>query len=113
MGTLGLLGRAPAPHAVEVAAQHGISLEGHRSQALNPAILRSATHIFVMEHAHIAPLLSRGAPQERVHLLGRWDPAGDEEIDDPVDQPIEVFEACFDRLDRAIGAFLEEQEALR
>lgn len=113
MGTLGLMGREAAPHAIKVAAQHGIGLDGHRSQALNPAILRSATHIFAMERAHLHPLLSRGAPEERVHLLGRWDPAGDEEIDDPVDQPLEVFEACFARLDRAIGAFIEEQQALR
>lgn len=107
MGTLNLQGRSAARGAVEALQEIGIDLSGHMSQGLSPGLLRMATHILVMEQAH-ADAIHRLDPglSERVALLGRYD-GGNDEIDDPVGQPVEAFRICRDRLDACISAFLD------
>ncbi len=107
MGTLDLQGRSAARAAIQALDEIGIDLTGHVSQGISPGLLRMATHIFVMEQAHADAIL-RLEPglAEKITLLGRYD-GGDDEIADPVGQPVEAFRICRDRLDACIGAFLD------
>ena len=68
----------------------------------------NVTRVFAMEHKHVSTLLAETAvAPERVTLLGTHDPLqrGDE-IDDPIGQNCEAFEACYDRLRDCIVHYL-------
>lgn len=108
MGTLGLMNAPAADEAIAACADRGIDLRAHRSQGLNRMLLQRASHVFVMEAQHRDAVVARGVDPARVHYLGAFDPEDPrEEIDDPVDQSQEVFEACLDRIVRAIDSFLD------
>ena len=69
----------------------------------------NVTRVFVMEHKHVETLLAEtSVPPERITLLGTHDPLqrGDE-IDDPIGQNCEAFEACYGRLRECIMHYLD------
>lgn len=112
MSTLGLHGRAASTNAKAAVEELGISLSGHRSQAVSAGLLSHSDVIFVMEQAHRDYVL-RVAPAvgPRVIVMGSLDPeGGPEEIDDPVGKPIEAFRVCRDRIYRGINAWLDANE---
>lgn len=109
MGTLGLVGQPAPAAAIEVCEEIGVDITSHQSQPLSAAILKHATQIFVMEPRHVEALQKIGVVGDHVQYLGSWDPLDPRpEIDDPVDQPIEVFRAVRERIARAIARFLDE-----
>ena len=106
MGTLELQGERASKNAIEVMRARGVDLTRHRSQGLSAGILRAADRVFVMERQHI-DALNRRAPGlgSKAELLGRFD-GGPEEIDDPVNQDLETFEACAARIEACLSAVL-------
>lgn len=109
MGTLNLVGRSASREAIEALRQIGVDLSDHRSQGLSIGLLRHADRVLVMEHAHRRRLLALDSVlADRIELLGQHDPAGPDEIDDPVDQPLPAFIATRDRLVRAIDGLLRD-----
>ncbi len=112
MSTLGLHGRSASSNAKAAVEELGISLSGHRSQAVSAGILGHADVIFVMEEHHRAYVL-RVAPRvgPRIVMMGTLDPeGGPAEVEDPVGKPIEEFRLCRDRIYRAINAWLVANE---
>lgn len=112
MGTLDIEGQPAARHAVTVSSEVDVDLSAHRSQGIKIGMLRMASHVFVMEHEHVRTLkLHDSGVAAKAILMGRYDTAGGgEEIDDPVNQQIEAFRVCRDRIVRAVDAFLAEQK---
>lgn len=108
MGLLDINGRPAARNAVEACKQIGVDLSSHMSQGILPAVLLQASHVFVMEEMHVEELaLIDRSVADRAQLLGGWDPEGGAaEIEDPVNQPLDAFLVCRDRLIRCIDAFL-------
>jgi protein-tyrosine-phosphatase len=99
--------RPSPPEAVAVAAERGIDLAPHRSQLLEVDHVREVDLVIVMDDKQRNRLHSaRHGLRGRVVLLGDLDPepATRRTIPDPVDQPAEVFRACYDRIDRCVGA---------
>jgi protein-tyrosine phosphatase len=68
MGTLGIVGRPAAPHAVTAVAEVGGDIAQHRSQGLNAALLNAAHVNFIMEPQH-ALAIARVAPSAPLLLL--------------------------------------------
>lgn len=109
MGTLGLVGQPAPAEAIAVCEEIGVDITPHQSQPLSAAILKHATQIFVMEPHHVEALQKIGIAGEHVQHLGIWDPDDARPvIDDPVDQPVEIFRAVRARIERAIERFLDE-----
>ena len=99
-------GRPSPAEALAVAARRGVDLESHRSRLLTSESVAAARLIYVMSTAQKRAILSRfGADPGRVWILGDLDPdpIRKRTIRDPVDQPEEVFEAVYDRIDRCIA----------
>jgi protein-tyrosine-phosphatase len=96
----------PCPDvAVEVAAARGLDLSGHRSQLLAPPEVYAADLIVVMDTTQrwgIRALFGRLGND--VLLLGDLDPEPIEtrEIRDPVEQPKEVFDLSYSRIERCV-----------
>jgi protein-tyrosine phosphatase len=80
--------------AVEVANNHGLSLEGHSAQQLTSAMCREYDLILVMEKGHI-DAVCKLAPEVRgkTMLYGHW--LEQREIDDPYRKSKDAFEFVF------------------
>ena len=96
--------------SLEVSSRRGIDLSEFRSRPLIPEIVRRADLIIVME-ANQAVYLQRvfAVPAGRLVLAGDLDPltCATRAIPDPWMQPVHVFEASFDRLDRSAATLVE------
>ena len=101
-------GRSVPEFAIAVSAQRGFDLSSFRSRPLVPATTRNADLVVVMDARqarHMA--LFVGVPAERIIVAGDLDPVPSptRAIEDPWQQPLEVFVTSFNRLDRC-GATL-------
>jgi protein-tyrosine phosphatase len=99
-GTYGLTGKPADATAIQVAAGHGLSLDGHVARKLTPALAREYDLILVMEPEHIEQVTSV-APQARgkTMLFGQW--TAKKEIPDPYRKSTEAFEHVYGLLDQA------------
>lgn len=103
-------GRPPPTTAIDAAAARGVDLSAHRSRALTPEGVRSASIVVVMEPEQALTLTRRfGAPVNRILQLGDLDPSPIEQraIQDPIDQPREVFDTVYARIDRCLVAWVD------
>jgi len=96
----------PSPReAVDAAARRGIDLSNHRSSLLTPDLVESADLLVVMEPAQQRQVLERfGRSARDVIVLGDLDPAPilARTIRDPVNQPSDVFEESYTRIERCV-----------
>ncbi|MDU7869789.1 MAG: protein tyrosine phosphatase, partial [Pantoea sp.] len=86
--------------ASEVAARHGLSLEGHHAQQLTASMCRDFDLILVMEKRQIEQV-NRIDPAARgkTMLLGHW--LNQKEIADPYRKSREAFEEVYGLLENA------------
>lgn len=107
----GLIGPArPCPaHAVVVAARRGVNLSTHRSKLLVADLASSMDLILVMDPMQRRAVCDRfGRSPGDVVVLGDLDPlwAETRTIRDPVEQPREVFEESYARIERCVAEFV-------
>ena len=99
-GLSALKGYTADQTASEVAARHGLSLEGHHAQQLTASMCRDFDLILVMEKRHIEQV-NRIDPAARgkTMLLGHW--LNQQEIADPYRKSREAFEEVYGLLENA------------
>jgi protein-tyrosine phosphatase len=99
-GICGLVGRPADARAQEIAALHGVSLEGHQARKLNVQMMREYDLILAMEPGHLNHI-STIAPEIRgkALLFGQWMQM--REIPDPYCKSHEAYEYVFGLLGRA------------
>lgn len=107
-GTGAVEGALASAEAIEVAARHGLSLEGHRSSPLKPALVEWADHILVMEGRHKRVVERLGAG-EKVTLLSEYGGDG-RDITDPLGSGTETYEKVFASLSLYLARFLQTEE---
>ena len=103
-------GRPCPPMAVEVAAARGVDLSKYRSNRLTPPGVSVADLIVVMDKVQARALRRLFEPDVgEVLILGDLDPEPIEtrHIQDPYDQPKEVFERCYSRIDRCVRQLVQ------
>jgi protein-tyrosine phosphatase len=101
-GTGAPVGAPATAAAIEVMREPGLDLTRHRAQQLEPGMVRAADLILVMEALHrdyVVELVpeARGRTRLLLSYLG-----SDEEIDDPVGRPIEVYRRTLVRMRPAL-----------
>lgn len=130
-GTLGWGERPATTHAVTVMAERGLDIVDHRSRRLEPDDL-AVDLVVAMTRDHAGAVVARDpALRSRVFLPAEFSRLGDglavtgppaehvrrvgdgrvgpvigrphEEIADPAGEPIEIYRATAERLDRALG----------
>ena len=97
--------RPSPPEAVAVAAAHNVDLSRHRSRPLLAGEVQAADLIVVMDAAQgRAMRRAHGWHRRDIVVLGDLDPLPikTRAIRDPVDQPREVFEETYSRIDRCL-----------
>lgn len=115
-GTLNLVGRTPADHAVQALDEIDVELSGHASQGVNRNLMRHADYIVAMAPRHVA-YLEENLPQMTSKIVRMWEYADPERrprpeaIADPVGQDLDTFREARDLLVECLESFLEELEA--
>ncbi len=99
-----LVGKSADDMAIQVAQEHGVSLDGHQSQQLTPQLCSQFDLILVMEKGHINAL-SDIAPEARgkTMLFGQW--IGQRDIPDPYRQSKEAFDHAYALIEQAAAAW--------
>ena len=106
---LSALEDAPAtPHTVEVAAEAGVGLAGHRARSITRSMVAGADHIYVMTRSQADALAHLRADLEgKVALL---DPGG-EDVADPYGGDLFTYRQARDRIAAAVAARVPEWRA--
>jgi protein-tyrosine phosphatase len=109
-GTWASPGAPASANAVEAARAHGVSIEGHASTALVPALIRESGLILAMEPSHLEEVLAQEPEAEgKTYLLTTFadpeegDPAG---VEDPFGGSEEAYEATYMELDHLLRVAL-------
>ena len=99
-GTGAWEGQPASPLTIEVAAEDGLDLSGHRSRRLTAPMVRAADWIVVMEPSHLGAVRALGADPGRTFVLSEWPAPGDPDltIDDPFGGSREAYEECWRRI---------------
>lgn len=99
-GTGALVGHNADSSAIKIAAQNGLSLEGHKGQQFTSSLAREYDLILVMEKSHIEQIC-RIAPEVRgkTMLFGQW--LGHREIPDPYRKSEEAFASVYQLIEQA------------
>jgi low molecular weight protein-tyrosine phosphatase len=99
-------GRQPPANALLAAAGRGIEMADHRSQLLEPELVRTADLILTMDARQARAIRERfGKLQAQVVLLGDFDSGSPNQrtILDPVDMPVDVFDSVYQRIERCVA----------
>ncbi len=102
-------GRPVPAFALEVSAQRGLDLISFRSQLIRPDDLREAELVVVMDERQARHLVVHlGVAKTRIIIAGDLDPTpgSTRAVQDPWNQPREVFASSFDRLDRCAATLI-------
>jgi protein-tyrosine phosphatase len=110
-------GRSPK-EACTAALPFGVSLDRHRPELLTPVLMQAHDLIVVMESGQLEQLRATYPDAvDRIVLLPLFDDQAtgyaQYHIDDPFQRPLAEFEACYRRIDRAVGRLLDEMKASR
>ncbi|MGS4821533.1 protein tyrosine phosphatase [Raoultella terrigena] len=105
-GTGALVSHEADPAAVNIASQHGISLDGHMGQQFTSSLARQYDLILVMEKHHIDQI-GRIAPEARgkAMLFGHW---LNREIPDPYRKSDEAFASVYKLIEQAGQLWVEK-----
>lgn len=95
-------GMPAAEEAVSVAKALGADLSRHSSRPLSAELVAQADHLFVMTQGHLRTLVGHLGEASNADLLS---PEG-EDVDDPIGQSAEVYQACAARMRAFVEARL-------
>jgi len=112
-------GEPPSKHAVEVLRPWGVDISQLRSQPLTEALVREATHIFVMTRGH-KEAIKMYFPEatEKTYLLREFDDTarnGHIDVPDPIGLGIQAYFESRDTIKRAVPGilrFLEQSKPM-
>jgi protein-tyrosine phosphatase len=109
-GTFGLSGAGASDLAVEVAAERGIGISGHRARHLNREMLERADLVIGMESDHLieADVISKDH-EGKYRLLSDFGPPElrGRDIGDPYGGPIELYITAHERIEQCVDGLLE------
>ena len=91
-GLAAFAGIPAAPEAVEACREKGVDISAHQTQPLSKNLVMESDFILTMTQKHKEMILRKmPALQEKVSMLSEFAGAGAEDVEDPVNQPIEVY----------------------
>ena len=103
-GTGAVVGSGAHEHSIAVLSEAGLSARDHVARQFDGVADARFELILVMESGH-KRWIQRSFPQlgGRTYLLGHWI---EEEIADPIGQPVDAFRVCFAQIERAVDSWL-------
>lgn len=109
-GTFGLDGNTAADLAVQVAAEHGLDISGHRASHLTREMIERADLVIGMETDHLIEadviFKDREGKYRLLSDFGSPDLRG-QDIEDPYGGPVEYFIATYERIEQCVDGLLD------
>lgn len=100
-------GRSTPAWILDLAAEHGVDLAGHRSRLVTPQDVERAGAILIMDRMNERDLMaSFPACRDKMHYLGAFAPAGPIELADPFMEEEDEARACYARLVAALEGLI-------
>ncbi len=106
MGVFAPAGELPARHAVDVMAEDGIDISGHRSRPAIPDVIAKEDRVYCMTRSHREALLALLPPGRGAHVE-LLDPRGGD-VPDPYGSSKTEYRAAADRIAAAVRARLDD-----
>jgi protein-tyrosine-phosphatase len=112
-GTAGAEGAPASGNAVAVASEAGLSLDGHRSKELTPALLDWADLVLVMTPSQLE-IVARLGQASKVALATDFleGPGSGQAVRDPFGGDIDAYRETFEQLERAAQSLLVRLEPI-
>ena len=104
-----LVGFPAAEHSVDLMAEIGEDITGHRARQIHPDMVSAADLVLVMEAGH-KRAIDEADPTARgkVHRLGEWQ---ERDIDDPYRQPKAAFVNALAEIQEGVASWAEKIRA--
>ena len=104
-----LVGHPASEHSVELMAEIGEDITGHRARQIHPDMVRDADLVLVMEAGH-RRAIDDADPTARgkVYRLGEWQ---DKDIDDPYRQPKTAYADALEDIEEGVRLWIERIRA--
>ncbi len=101
-----LVGHPADDHAIALMGERGLDISGHQARQLEPALVKAADLVLVMESGH-RQLISELEPATRgkVYRLCEW---SDEDVPDPYRQPRAAFEEALVFIEQGVRDWAEK-----
>ena len=107
------VGEPASEGALEVAAEHGISLDDHRSQPLSDELLGWADLILAMGPSHLVAVAELGAGEKAALVTDFIDGDGmGAAVADPYGADVASYRLTYDQLETAVLALLQRLEPI-
>lgn len=103
-------GRYSPEEAIRAAGSHGVDLKRHRSRSITRESVVHASLVVTMDTRQRSMIRDRFGKRARdVIVLGDLDPVSirTRAVADPIEGVQEIFEQCYDRIDRCIEALAD------
>ena len=112
-GAAAQAGAPASPHAVQVAAEHGLALEHHQSRPLTPELIEWADLILTMGPSHLFAVSELGGAEKAALITDFLDgPALGTTIEDPFGADPDAYRRAFDQIEQAVQHLLERLEPI-
>jgi len=112
-GTAALYGASATEHALEVAAEHGLDLEEHRSRELSAEGLDWADLVLTMTPSQFETVARLGASAKVALVTDFIDgPGAGESVHDPFGGDLQMYRRTFAQLEEAAAALLARLEPI-
>lgn len=96
-----LAGHPASEHSVELMADRGLDITGHKARQLTPDMIESSDLVLVMEQGHKRAIDSlEPAARGKVYRLCEWRGT---DIPDPYQQPKEAFEEALVLIEQGVA----------
>ncbi|ALP64448.1 MULTISPECIES: low molecular weight protein-tyrosine-phosphatase [Paraburkholderia] len=109
-GLNAVIGSAPDPMAIRVAAEAGLDIAAHRAQQLNVELVRFADLILTMEATHKHQIMRQHPVASgkvfRIGEIGRFD------VPDPYRKPVKHFHEAFELIRMGADAWAPRIKAM-
>ncbi len=109
LGSAGLgamVGHPADDHAIALMHERGLDISDHRARQLEPALIKAADLVLVMESGHRQRISElEPATRGKVYRLCEWT---DEDVPDPYKQPRAAFEEALVLIEKGVRDWAEK-----
>ena len=104
-----LVGHPASEHSVDLMAEIGEDITGHRARQIHPDMVKAADLVLVMEAGHKRAIEDADpTARGKVYRLGEWQ---DIDIDDPYRQPRAAYEDALADIEAGVASWMERIRA--
>ncbi|HUO56539.1 MAG TPA: low molecular weight protein arginine phosphatase [bacterium] len=110
-GLAAFAGIPAAPEAVEACREKGVDISSHQTQPLGKNLVMESDLIVTMTLKHKEMILKKmPALENKVSTLSELAGMGVEDVEDPINQPLDIYRKTLDQMEGFLAKALEKMK---